>query len=95
MVRQTLAFIVVVAGLTLGSDSSVGSSDSAGTQRPDQVQQISDAELDRLLAESRPPDELWETIPWQVSVLEARKLAVEEGKPLFMSVLGGQMLACG
>jgi hypothetical protein len=41
-----------------------------------------------------PKDELWQTIPWQVSVLEARKLAIKDKKPIIMRVRAGHPLGC-
>jgi hypothetical protein len=53
------------------------------------------AEFKKLHKELQPPkDELWQTIPWQVSVLEARKLAAKEKKPIVMRVRAGHPLGC-
>ena len=87
-------FIAAVSiGLALGS--ALGAATAGAADRQGSAQPPCDAELNALISEIRPPDELWETIPWQVSVLEARSLAAKEGKPVFVSVLGGQMFACG
>lgn len=40
-------------------------------------------------------DELWRSIPWKTSLLEARDLAVRERKPLFMWSMNGSPLGCG
>jgi hypothetical protein len=39
-------------------------------------------------------DEPWKTIPWQVSLLEAQKMAAQEKKPLFIWAMDGHPLAC-
>jgi hypothetical protein len=54
------------------------------------------AEFEKLHKELQPPrDELWRTIPWQVSILEGRDLAAKEKKPLFVWVASGEPLGCG
>jgi hypothetical protein len=40
-------------------------------------------------------DELWRSIPWKTSLLEAREQAVRERKPLFMWSMNGSPLGCG
>ena len=53
------------------------------------------AEFEKLHKELQPAkDELWQTIPWQVSVLEARRLAAREKKPIIMRVRAGHPLGC-
>ena len=57
---------------------------------------LSIAEFETLHRELRPPkDELWRTIPWQVSIVEGRERAVKEGKPIFVWVASGEPLGCG
>lgn len=56
---------------------------------------VSDADFRELHEKLQPPkDEPWRTIPWQVSLLEARELAVKEKKPLVMRVRAGHPLGC-
>ena len=56
---------------------------------------LSIAEFEKLHKELQPPrDELWQSIPWQVSLLEARKLAAQEKKPIVMRVRSGHPLGC-
>jgi len=53
------------------------------------------AEFDKLHKQLQPSkDELWQTIPWKVSVLEARQLAAKEKKPIVMRVRAGHPLGC-
>lgn len=42
----------------------------------------------------QPVEEAWTTIPWQVSLVPAQQLAVEEGKPLFVWAMDGHPLGC-
>ena len=57
---------------------------------------LSVAEFEKLHKELQPPrDELWRTIPWQVSILEGRAAAARTGKPLFVWVASGEPLGCG
>ena len=57
---------------------------------------LSSAEFEKLHKELQPPrDELWTTIPWHVSILEARDEAAREKKPIFVWVASGEPLGCG
>lgn len=38
--------------------------------------------------------EAWQTIPWRVDLLEARALAVEGEKPIFVWSMNGRPLGC-
>ena len=39
-------------------------------------------------------DELWRTIPWRTSLLEAQRHAVTEKKPIFIWAMDGHPLGC-
>jgi hypothetical protein len=57
---------------------------------------LSAAEFEKLHKELQPPtDELWRTIPWHVSIIEARDAAAKAGKPIFVWVASGEPLGCG
>jgi hypothetical protein len=49
-----------------------------------------------LMARIRPrPEEVrWQSIPWQTDVWEARRLAAEQGKPIFLWAMNGNPLGC-
>jgi len=52
-------------------------------------------EFNKLQKEVRPPkDEVWRTIPWKLSLLEAQGLAAAEQKPIFLWAMAGNPLAC-
>ena len=54
------------------------------------------ADFDKLHKELQPPrDELWRTIPWYVSIVEAQHAAAKTGKPIFVWVASGEPLGCG
>ena len=54
------------------------------------------AEFEKLHKELQPPeDELWRTIPWHVSIVEAQHAAAKAGKPIFVWVASGEPLGCG
>ncbi len=38
--------------------------------------------------------EKWQTIPWKITLLEARDLAMKSGKPVFMWSMNGNPLGC-
>ncbi len=40
------------------------------------------------------PDELWRTIPWKISLLDAQKTAATERKPIFIWAMDGHPLGC-
>jgi len=53
-------------------------------------------EFQKLHKQLQPPkDELWRSIPWKVSILDAREEAAKVGKPIFVWVASGEPLGCG
>ncbi len=42
----------------------------------------------------RAEDMKWASIPWQTDLWEARRLAGEQGKPIFMWAMNGNPLGC-
>lgn len=41
------------------------------------------------------PDELqWQAIPWQTDLWEARRLALQVGRPIFLWAMNGNPLGC-
>jgi len=54
------------------------------------------AEFEKLHRELQPPkDEPWLAVPWKLSLLDARDLAVEQKKPIFLWSMDGHPLGCG
>ena len=49
----------------------------------------------RDLVAPKPDEELWKTIPWKTSLLEARALAAQQGKPIFLWSMDGHPLCAG
>jgi hypothetical protein len=43
---------------------------------------------------ARPEELRWATIPWQTDLWEARRLARDAGKPLFLWAMNGNPLGC-
>src|SRR5215475_12924523 len=61
-----------------------------------QPAELTVAEFEKLHKDLQPPkDELWRSIPWQVSILEGRELAAKTKKPIFVWVASGEPLGCG
>ena len=57
---------------------------------------LSLADFEKLHRQLQPPkDERWRSIPWQISIVEARELAAKEKKPIFVWVASGEPLGCG
>ena len=55
---------------------------------------LSNAEFEKLHKELQSPREAWQTVPWKLSVLEARAQAAKEKKPVYMLCRSGHPLAC-
>jgi hypothetical protein len=56
---------------------------------------LTEAEFRKLHKQLQPArDELWRTIPWQMSILDACEQAAREKKPLVMRVRSGHPLGC-
>ena len=36
----------------------------------------------------------WEEIPWQTDIWDARRVALEQGKPIFGWMMNGSVLGC-
>jgi hypothetical protein len=79
----------VVAGAWLYAANRGASADAQPTEA------LSLADFEKLHKELQPPaDELWRTIPWKMSILDACKLGAQEKKPLVMRVRSGHPLGC-
>jgi hypothetical protein len=80
--RFTLSAIIGVAVLVPSNFSS-------------HAAELTDAKFTELLKQLRPAkDEPWLTIPWRISVLDAKKAAAKEGKPIFIWAMDGHPLGC-
>ena len=53
---------------------------------------MSEAEFARLCKELHLKNQPWATIPWQVSLTQARQVAAKESKPIFLVVNTGNCL---
>jgi hypothetical protein len=42
----------------------------------------------------RPEEVRWQDVPWQTDLWEARRLAMETGKPIFLWTMNGNPLGC-
>ena len=51
-------------------------------------------EFQRLHKELQPGKEIWRTIPWQISLVEARNAAAKARKPIFIWAMDGHPLGC-
>ncbi len=59
------------------------------------AEELTEADFRKLHEQLQPPpNELWRTIPWQMSLLDARDLAIKEKKPLVIRVRAGHPLGC-
>lgn len=77
-----------MTGLILGS-AAVGSAAEPTTEP------LTESEFATLHRSLQPTgEEVWRTIPWEVSVLEAQARAGAEQKPLFIWAMDGHPLGC-
>lgn len=58
------------------------------------TKEISDKEYTKLHAEIVTKPALWNSIPWQTSLLKAQQQAAKEHKPLFIWSMDGNPLGC-
>ena len=77
------SWILCLAGFGIGQSAL-----AAEPLRPEQV--------DKLAAIIKPAkdEDKWATIPWQIDLWQARKLAAEQGKPLLLWEMDGHPLGC-
>jgi hypothetical protein len=58
-------------------------------------EELTEAAFHKLHQQLQPPrGELWRTIPWQLSLLDACEQAAKEKKPLVVRVRAGHPLGC-
>ena len=55
---------------------------------------ITNAQFDKLHQELSATKEPWQALPWQLSLVEARMLAAQENKPIYMLCRSGHPLGC-
>ena len=56
--------------------------------------EISRGEFKQLHRQLQPPKETYKSIPWRISLLEARGVAARQKKPLFIWAMDGHPLGC-
>ena len=66
------------------------------TQGASAVEPIRQEQADKLAAIIKPAkdEDKWATIPWQIDLWQARKLAAEQGKPILLWEMDGHPLGC-
>jgi len=85
MTRQRLIRLAIVAGLLAVGAAHVRGQDASSAS-------LSKAEFLKLAELLQLQNQRWATIPWKVSVTEARQLAFKERKPIFLVVNTGNCL---
>jgi hypothetical protein len=56
--------------------------------------EIKHAEFDKLHKELSSAREPWQSLPWQLSLVEARNKAARDNKPIYMLCRSGHPLGC-
>jgi hypothetical protein len=79
--------LTLLAGLVL-------SGGTVNSARADNPSGLSPAEFAKLHKELQAPREAWQSIPWKLSILDARDQAAKEKKPVYMLVRSGHPLGC-
>ena len=82
------AVLLLAAGFAAGADEPAPS-----PRRPLQVSAEFAAVREKIAP--KPEEELWKKVPWKTSLLEARQLAAEQSKPLFVWSMDGHPLCHG
>ena len=59
------------------------------------AQELSEQRCQELLSELQSGEKaVWRTIPWKLSVLDARREAIDQDKPIFIWAMDGHPLGC-
>lgn len=66
----------------------------SSTAQAGEAEGLSRAEFEKLLREVQSPREPWQSIPWNLSLLDARSQAAKEKKPIYMLCRSGHPLGC-
>ncbi len=84
----TLGLLGLLAGIFPGA--AVGQGDTLAIAN-------NEANFQKMLNVIRPKadEDAFDTIPWQISLWEARILAAKEGKPILLWEMDGHPLGCG
>jgi hypothetical protein len=91
----------LLAAATVGAASAQVNSGKAGacqlggvTVPGSKVKSLPADQFVKLHAAMAPKGERWTEIPWETDLIEARRRAAREGKPLLMWVMDGHPLGC-
>src|SRR5262245_4192136 len=95
-IRRSHAVFGLLTLLASNLPITVPAGEKAGGNQGTGTSGLTVAAFEKLHKELQPPkDELWRSIPWQVSILEGRELAAKTKKPTFVWVASGEPLGCG
>jgi hypothetical protein len=92
---------LVLAGLAAGAVGVVALRTAGAVQEPPvgqvssaSVKTLSVTDFERLHRFVQPKAERWAEIPWQTDLMEARRKAAAEKKPILMWIMDGHPLGC-
>ena len=92
---KLIAFVAVAVGCALFT-SRAFSAEKGETQPAPNTDRLTDASFPAIFGTLQPPrNELWKSIPWHISLIEAVRQADKEGKPVFMFESNGWLMGCG
>lgn len=66
----------------------------SSTAEAGEAERLSREEFEKLHRELQSPREPWQSIPWKLSLLDARSQATKEKKPIYMLCRSGHPLGC-
>ncbi len=55
---------------------------------------LDESEFRKLHRQLNPANEIWKSIPWRTSLVEAQRVAATEGKLIFIWAMDGHPLGC-
>ncbi len=81
MLKSTFSVCISLAVIVVGLGGVLhGQELEAIAEKCDSLCQVSDAP--------------WRTIPWEIDLVDAQKMAVEQSKPIFIWAMDGHPLGC-
>ncbi len=96
LTKIKLAALVAMTVVCVICTGRAFSAEKGESQPVPNIDRLTDADFPTIYDALQPPSvELWKSIPWHISIVEAARQAEKEGKPVFMWQADGWPLGCG